>query len=238
MRVMSEPMNARQNNMQSNNQGYTYSHYYRNKRPYYNSNNNYNQNFNNSRDNYSRKNNVNNNLKNNTYNGYHNTNTNCSSKDSTYNYASSNAYNEDSLLLNDVYGKNYSSCNKENVNNQSSNCSSENNFDFSSLFNNFFQNNNNSNNNYSSDNTSNSANNSNINFSDFFNNSNMPDMETLLKFKKIFECLNSKSKANDPIVNLLFAIKPFIKDSKKSLIDQFTKFISISSVLQEFNTFL
>ena len=66
----------------------------------------------------------------------------------------------------------------------------------------------------------------------------MPDIETLLKFKKIFERLNSKSNDNTPLINLLYAIKPFIQNSKKSIIDQLVKFMSISSVLQEFNNFL
>ncbi len=66
----------------------------------------------------------------------------------------------------------------------------------------------------------------------------MPDIETLLKFKKIFERLNSKTSTKDPIVNLLYAIKPFMQDSKKSIVDQIAKFMTISSVLQDFNGFL
>ena len=68
--------------------------------------------------------------------------------------------------------------------------------------------------------------------------SGMPDIETLLKFKKIFEKINSNSNTKDPLVNLLYAIKPFMQDSKKSVIDQIAKFMTISCILQEFNTFL
>ena len=110
------------------------------------------------------------------------------------------------MLLNDVYGKDICSENFErNTNNAEENSkksSSSSNFnmnDFSSLFSNFFQGNSNSEN-------STSPNNSN----DF----NMPNIETMLKFKKIFERLNSKTQGNDPLVNLLYAIKPFMQESK------------------------
>lgn len=61
----------------------------------------------------------------------------------------------------------------------------------------------------------------------------MPDIETILKIKKIIEKMNSST--NDPIINLLIALKPFIIDSKKSIIDQIIKFIEISSALYLFN---
>lgn len=116
--------------------------------------------------------------------------------------------NDYSLLLNDVYGKNV------NSNNDSS--------DFSSIFNAFFKNNSNCS-------ESNDTNNSSF---------DMPDIETLLKFKKLFERFNSKTATKDPMVNLLYAMKPFMQDSKKSVIDQITKFLTISSALQDFNSFL
>ena len=120
-------------------------------------------------------------------------------------------------ILDDIYGKNSKSEEKSNNSAQANNANT---VDFSSLFSSFFQNNDNQN-----------SNNSNLDF-------NMPDMETMLKFKKIFDCINSKTPGKDPIVNLLYAFKPFMQESKKSIIDQLTKFISISSVLHEFNNFL
>lgn len=124
------------------------------------------------------------------------------------------------LLLNDVYGKkssssscdDYTNFSNENISNENLN----NNVDFSSILNSFIHGN------------SNSANSS----QEF----NMPDIETIMKFKKIFDRLNSKD--NNPIVNLLYAVKPFMQDSKKSIIDQLAKFMTISSALQDFNSFL
>lgn len=142
----------------------------------------------------------------------------------------SNHANTDSLLINDVYGKDSTCDNLENLlknisnqasdndfNNNSNNTANNNSTDFSSIFSSFFQNSGKSNN--SSDST-------------------MPDIETILKFKKIFERLNSKSSCNDPIVNLLYAVKPFMQESKKSIIDQLAKFMTISTALQDFSSFL
>ena len=122
----------------------------------------------------------------------------------------SSNFSEESLLFTDVYGK------KEEPSS-----SEQNSFDFSTLLNTFMQNNSNSDSNHKNS-----------------ESSSMPDIETLLKFKKIFEKINSSSNTKDPLVNLLYAIKPFMQDSKKSVIDQIAKFMTISCILQEFNTFL
>ena len=61
----------------------------------------------------------------------------------------------------------------------------------------------------------------------------MPDLETIMKIKRIMECM--KSNSNDPIVNLLLSLKPFLQESKKSIIDQLIKFIGISNALYLFN---
>lgn len=61
----------------------------------------------------------------------------------------------------------------------------------------------------------------------------MPDIETIMKIKKIMECMNSNQ--NDPIVNLLLSLKPFLQESKKSIIDQLIKFIGFSNALYLFN---
>ena len=202
MDTMPRPMNGvERNNNQYSAQGYTYSHYYRNRRPYYHSN---------SKE-YS---------PNNTYNKQSIPNS------KTNNKTTQNTNPDDSLLLNDVYGKKTSSDYNENIFETPSHTSSQKNnnaTDFSSLFNSFFQNNN-----------ANPNGNTNSNAND----ANIPDIETLLKFKKIFEKLNAQSSANAPIINLLYAIKPFIQESKKSIIDQIVKFMTISSALQDFNAFL
>lgn len=61
----------------------------------------------------------------------------------------------------------------------------------------------------------------------------MPDIETIMKIKKIMECM--KSNQNDPIVNLLLSLKPFLQESKKSIIDQLIKFIGFSNAIYLFN---
>lgn len=136
---------------------------------------------------------------------------------------SCNSIEADSLLLQDVYGEKFSSNNfdsKENCSNFSTCCSSNcnNANDFSSIFKNLFQS--------SGDSDNNTA------------DSTMPDFETILKFKKIFERINSKSSTKDPVVNLLYAVKPFMQESKKSIIDQLAKFMTISTALQDFSSFL
>lgn len=143
------------------------------------------------------------------------TNSSTYSKQRTNQNFNSNPQSE-SLLMQDVYGK-------ENAKQQTSNQSTSTNSspDFSSLFQTFFQNNTNSQNNEQNSNNTTS--------------SDMPDFETILKFKKIFERLQANSNANEPVVNLLYAIKPFIQEQKKSIIDQIVKFITISSVLKDFN---
>lgn len=61
----------------------------------------------------------------------------------------------------------------------------------------------------------------------------MPDIETIMKIKKVMDSM--KSNHNDPIVNLLLSLKPFIQEPKRSIIDQLIKFIGISNALFIFN---
>lgn len=204
------------NNMSSmansnNTQSYTYSHYYKNTRPYQTR-------MNNTYQAHSNRNTFSNTPHPNSYKNnqqHYNSNNKNSKHQQTSQYQSNNynntINNNENLLLNDVYGKSESS----------STSSNNSTYDFSSILNSFFQNNSNSD----------ECNNNSSNFE-------MPDIETLLKFKKIFERFNSKSTKNDPMINLLYAIKPFMHNSKRNLIDQLTKFLTISSALQDFNIFM
>lgn len=82
--------------------------------------------------------------------------------------------------------------------------------------------------------TSNSQNTSNNN-SDNSNNfdfSNI-DMETIMKIKNIMNKMNSKK--DDPRSNLLMSLKPYLKPSKKEKLDQYIKFMNMSSVIEVFN---
>lgn len=53
------------------------------------------------------------------------------------------------------------------------------------------------------------------------------DMGTILKMKTIMDGLNSK---DDPRANLLRSLKPYLKDSRKSKIDQYMQLLNMSKV--------
>lgn len=60
----------------------------------------------------------------------------------------------------------------------------------------------------------------------------MPDMETIMKIKKIMDAMNSSS--NDPNTKLLLSLKPYLRDEKKSKVDNYIKLLSISKVMSNF----
>lgn len=61
----------------------------------------------------------------------------------------------------------------------------------------------------------------------------MPDMETMMKIMKIMNSINSNT--NNPSANLLYSLKPFLRESKKEKIDQYVNFLKISSIISEIN---
>lgn len=65
------------------------------------------------------------------------------------------------------------------------------------------------------------------------NNSSNPDMETMMKMMQLMQAMNSSS--NSASTNLLYALKPFLRDSKKERVDQCANFLKMSKVLQEMN---
>ena len=78
--------------------------------------------------------------------------------------------------------------------------------------------------------TSNS--NKNTDNSDFNNNSDANntssiDFETILKIKSIMETLNTK---NDPRSNLLHSLKPYLRESKRTKLDQYANLLKITQV--------
>lgn len=92
--------------------------------------------------------------------------------------------------------------------------------DIKNIINNIKSNDNSSTN--SSDNSSNS-------------NSSIPniDIETILKMKSIFEKMNS---TEDPRANLLRSLKPYLKESRKSKIDQYIQLFNMSKVMDIFKS--
>lgn len=83
-------------------------------------------------------------------------------------------------------------------------------------------------------NTSNNANNSNTSYntSNNTNNSNnfdfsKIDMNTILKMKSVMEKLNT---SNDPRSNLLYSLKPYLREEKKEKIDQYASLLNVAKI--------
>ena len=89
----------------------------------------------------------------------------------------------------------------------------------------------------SSDNKNSTSQNSNNNCSNFSDNQNSSfttngiDFETIMKMKSIIDKMNVK---DDPRSNLLHSLKPYLKDSRKSKVDQYIQLMNMSKVLDVF----
>ena len=57
------------------------------------------------------------------------------------------------------------------------------------------------------------------------------DMNTILKMKSIMEKLNSK---DDPRSNLLYSLKPYLRESKKEKLDQYANLLNIAKLSELF----
>lgn len=74
-----------------------------------------------------------------------------------------------------------------------------------------------------SENTTNhnsSSNNANFDFSQI-------DMNTILKMKSVMEKLNT---SNDPRSNLLYSLKPYLREEKKGKIDQYANLLNVAKI--------
>lgn len=58
------------------------------------------------------------------------------------------------------------------------------------------------------------------------------DLDTILKFKKIFNQIND---SNCPRNNLLYSLKPFLREEKKQKLDQYIKIANLLKVLELLN---
>ena len=116
-------------------------------------------------------------------------------------------------LVNMLKNNTSSSNNTDNRIETNTSTSSENNIDFNNLGN------------LLSNFTSNS--NSDGNSSDSDTNNGSIDFETILKIKSIMETMNSK---NDPRSNLLYSLKPYLRESKRSKLDQYANLLKITQV--------
>lgn len=64
-------------------------------------------------------------------------------------------------------------------------------------------------------------------------NFNNIDINMLLKMKSIMDKMNNNK--NDPRSNLLLSLKPYLKDSRKSKIEQYIQLFNISKVIEALN---
>ena len=71
---------------------------------------------------------------------------------------------------------------------------------------------------------------SNENNSNF--NTNGIDIEMIMKMKTIIDKMNTK---DDPRSNLLQSLKPYLKDSRKSKVDQYIQLMNMSKVMDVFS---
>ena len=63
---------------------------------------------------------------------------------------------------------------------------------------------------------------------DFSNlNLNNLDMNTMMKITSALSQMNNK---NDPRANLLYSLKPYLRDSKKSKLDQYAQLLNITKI--------
>lgn len=100
---------------------------------------------------------------------------------------------------------------------------------------NMFNNSNNENDNTNSTNNNSNPQNSNNSSTSYsqdssVNNSGI-DFETIMRMKSIIDKMNVK---DDPRSNLLQSLKPYLKDSRKSKVDQYIQLMNMSKVMDVF----
>lgn len=60
------------------------------------------------------------------------------------------------------------------------------------------------------------------------------DMNTLLKMRNVMDKMNSKK--NDPRMNLLLSLKPYLNNNRKEKLNQYMQFLNISKVIEAFQS--
>ena len=63
------------------------------------------------------------------------------------------------------------------------------------------------------------------------NNTSGIDIETIMRMKTIMDKMNAK---DDPRANLLQCLKPYLKESRKSKVDQYIQLMNISKIMDVF----
>lgn len=72
--------------------------------------------------------------------------------------------------------------------------------------------------------SSNNSNNGNFDF-------NQIDMNTILKMKSVMEKLNT---SNDPRSNLLYSLKPYLREEKREKVDQYANLLNVAKIADIF----
>ena len=65
-------------------------------------------------------------------------------------------------------------------------------------------------------------------------NNNSIDMEMFFKMKNIMDKINENK--DDPRANFLISLKPYLKESRKSKVDQYARLFTMSKVMDLFNS--
>ena len=103
---------------------------------------------------------------------------------------------------------------------------------FSSMMSSNSSGNNKNENNNSNDNNNNNINNANNNTSNNnFDFSNI-DMNTILKMQSIMSKMNN---SNDPRSNLLYSLKPYLREERKAKVDQYANLLNVAKLAELFN---
>lgn len=97
------------------------------------------------------------------------------------------------------------------------------------MVNNLFNMLNNSNSSNNANNSSDSSNSNNNQSNE--NSSNGIDIETIMRMKSIIDKMNVK---DDPRANLLQSLKPYLKESRQSKVDQYIQLMNMSKVMEVF----
>ena len=63
------------------------------------------------------------------------------------------------------------------------------------------------------------------------NNTSGIDIETIMRMKTIMDKMNAK---DDPRANLLQCLKPYLKESRKSKVDQYIQLMNMSKIMEVF----
>ena len=79
-------------------------------------------------------------------------------------------------------------------------------------------------NNNSKTSTSDQSSNSNTSF-----NMNNLDMDTIMKITSAFNKMNDK---NDPRTNLLYSLKPYLRETRKEKLDQYVNLLNVSKIAE------